>query len=463
MQLAGCVCENGRDLVKVPVYLSALSERDKMRVLGYDRTIAPLSLVHVHVCERVTDFEVTRDRDLPLRAPRLTRPGHTLAMLTEEERAAIKVQSLIRGRSGRADYALVRDEEACRQWITYYVALGEYEDAEELGWDGVDPPPPTEEELEANIAAMEMDEGLKADAPSETPQQGARPSRGEQLYEEATRSSSSSKEAEKATVLSPRWLAQIAQSAAGAVVDAGGGLLAAAGSPFGSSSKQIRAAIVVQTWARVVLARAAVRAERRAQAEAELELGQLERQASIIQGAWSHKKAGQRSGVDIEQRAAVLVQSWARVLLAKIAAYHQERQVRLLAFFTHIEDKQASAIQRAYRAARAIRIAGEEAPRSSAVGGGVGGGVGAGRHRAGARGAGGGWDGVHGRHDGSALQQRTAAGVAGAAGAAGLPLWTACSRAVGGRQPARRCDRQASLWQARNRSAAHHRAADHGG
>ena len=299
-------------------------------------------------------------------------------MATDEERAAIKVQSLIRGRSGRADYALVRDEEACRQWITYYVALGEYEDAEELGWDGVSPPPPTKEELEANIAAMEMDQGLEADAPSETTQQGARTSRGEQLYEEATRSSRASKEAEKATVLSPRWLAQIAQSAAGAVVGAGGGLLAAAGSPFGSSSKQIRAAIVVQTWARVVLARAAVRSERRAQAEAELELAQLERQASIIQGAWSHKKAGQRSAADMEERAAVLVQSWARVMLAKIAAYHQERQLRLLAFFTHIEDKQASAIQRAYRAARAIRLAREAAPHSSAVGGGVGGGVGAG-------------------------------------------------------------------------------------
>ena len=160
-----------------------------------------------------------------------------MAPLTDEERAAVKVQSLIRGRSGRADYALVRDEEACRQWITYYVALGEYEDAEELGWDGVDPPPPTEEELEANLAAMEMDEGLKADAPTEAAQQGAKVSRGEQLYEEATRDSAASKEAEKATVLSPRWLAQIAQSAAGAVVGAGGGLLAAAGSPFGSSAK----------------------------------------------------------------------------------------------------------------------------------------------------------------------------------------------------------------------------------
>ena len=93
--------------------------------------------------------------------------------LSEEERAAIKVQALVRGRSGRNDFALVRDEEACRQWISYYVALGQFEDAEELGWDGVDPAPPTKEELEANLAAMEVDEGSKADAPSETTQHGA--------------------------------------------------------------------------------------------------------------------------------------------------------------------------------------------------------------------------------------------------------------------------------------------------
>ena len=66
------------------------------------------------------------------------------------------------------------------------------------------------------------------------------------------------------------------------------------------------------TRARVLLARAAVRTERRAQAEADLELAQLERQASIIQGAWAHKKAGQRTAAEMEQRAVVLVQSWAR-------------------------------------------------------------------------------------------------------------------------------------------------------
>ena len=66
------------------------------------------------------------------------------------------------------------------------------------------------------------------------------------------------------------------------------------------------------------------------------------------------------------------------MLLAKIAAYHQERQLRLLAFFTHIEDKKASIIQRAFRAARALAMQereAREAARAAATAGGVGGGV----------------------------------------------------------------------------------------
>lgn len=59
----------------------------------------------------------------------------------------------------------------------------------------------------------------------------------------------------------------------------------------------------------------------------------------------------------------MIVQSWARVLLAKITVYHEERKYRLLAFFSHIEDKHATNIQRAYRAAKAVRAAGLEAAR----------------------------------------------------------------------------------------------------
>ena len=49
---------------------------------------------------------------------------------------------------------LVRDVEACRQWVAYHVARGEYKDAVELGWDGTNPLALTVQELiEASIAA----------------------------------------------------------------------------------------------------------------------------------------------------------------------------------------------------------------------------------------------------------------------------------------------------------------------
>ena len=209
---------------------------------------------------------IHKEADPPIFTPYILE----MAPLTEEERAAVKVQSLVRGRSGRADYALVRDEEACRQWITYYVALGEYEDAEELGWDGKDPPPPTKEELDENIAAMQLEEDPKAE-----PAEGASPSRGEQLYEEAMRTTLSdgqkqeSEDSKKGSLLSPGWLSQIAQNATNAVASVGSALLSSTGSSidrrdnqYMQGANQIRAAIVVQTWARVVLARAVVRSRR---------------------------------------------------------------------------------------------------------------------------------------------------------------------------------------------------------
>ena len=70
---------------------------------------------------------------------------------TKETRAALKIQAVARGWSGRTDYKLVRDIEACRQWVAYHVSLGEYEEAERLGWDGKHPSPLSKRELEANV------------------------------------------------------------------------------------------------------------------------------------------------------------------------------------------------------------------------------------------------------------------------------------------------------------------------
>ena len=76
--------------------------------------------------------------------------GQSPRFLTDEARAALKIQAVARGWSGRTDYKLVRDMEACRQWVAYHVALGEYEEAERLGWDGEHPSPPMKRSVNAD-------------------------------------------------------------------------------------------------------------------------------------------------------------------------------------------------------------------------------------------------------------------------------------------------------------------------
>ena len=80
--------------------------------------------------------------------------------MTDEQRAALKIQALARGKSGRVRYEHIRDEEACRQWVAYYVAVGEYADAEELGWDGENPPPPTAEDTEERQLTQQRQEQM---------------------------------------------------------------------------------------------------------------------------------------------------------------------------------------------------------------------------------------------------------------------------------------------------------------
>ena len=49
----------------------------------------------------------------------------------DEEAAAVKLQSVMRGNSARLEFKDVRDEEARRQWVEYYVAMGQYDEARE--------------------------------------------------------------------------------------------------------------------------------------------------------------------------------------------------------------------------------------------------------------------------------------------------------------------------------------------
>jgi hypothetical protein len=139
--------------------------------------------------------------------------------MTDEQRAALKIQALARGKSGRVRYEHIRDEEACRQWVAYYVAVGEYADAEELGWDGENPPPPTAEELEANIQALRA-EDLAAESPelgvAPAPALGpvpATPAAASSLpLKDAALHRKDSPEPEGPTVFSSRWFQQLGQS-----------------------------------------------------------------------------------------------------------------------------------------------------------------------------------------------------------------------------------------------------------
>lgn len=57
----------------------------------------------------------------------------------DEQQAALKLQKIQRGNSARAEFRDIRDEEARKQWVTYYVAIGNYAEARELGWEGDEP------------------------------------------------------------------------------------------------------------------------------------------------------------------------------------------------------------------------------------------------------------------------------------------------------------------------------------
>ena len=51
--------------------------------------------------------------------------------LANRAKAALKIQSVVRGQAKRAEY--VRDKNARRQWVARYIAVSKYEDATKPG------------------------------------------------------------------------------------------------------------------------------------------------------------------------------------------------------------------------------------------------------------------------------------------------------------------------------------------
>ena len=68
-----------------------------------------------------------------------------------------KITALLRSDPQQGMLELARDVEACRQWVAYHVARGEYKDAFELGWDGTNPEAPTGQ-IRASLAGLATDE-----------------------------------------------------------------------------------------------------------------------------------------------------------------------------------------------------------------------------------------------------------------------------------------------------------------
>ena len=142
------------------------SAREEVRTyskaeLAASGTIKELrALVAELECKLLTKFEAKTEDE--------AKPGG-------EAKAALKIQAAARGWCGRTDYRLVRDSEACRQWVAFHVDLGQYKEAEQLGWDGQQPPAPTKRALKANAAAYAKDDEPMIPVRDAVPQAAQRP------------------------------------------------------------------------------------------------------------------------------------------------------------------------------------------------------------------------------------------------------------------------------------------------
>jgi len=72
-----------------------------------------------------------------------------------------------------------------------------------------------------------------------------------------------------------------------------------------------------------------------------------------------------RRAKQMEEKAAILVQCWCRVVLAKVAVKNEGRKYRLLALYAHVEEKNANKIQAAFRNRRPSAVATGESAGSA--------------------------------------------------------------------------------------------------
>jgi len=251
-----------------------------------------------------------------------------------KEKAALLVQAATRGKAARDEYRDMRDEEARKQWVAYYIAAGDYAQARELGWDEEED---QQAEAATKLAAVRKgqmarrsltgssseevdDEPVLVEAASESAINGdgsADPDEEDgEKWGQARENELALQEAEAAIpIFSARWFGQVWDALKPKEEM----------SPADKfDEREKAAAVIVQCWARVVLARVAVRPRpapprRRRQAS-----------ASLLAQPADHAPCKRRHPQPPQVK-------------------NEGRKYRLLALYAHIEDKNAMKIQHAFR------------------------------------------------------------------------------------------------------------------
>ena len=162
----------------------------------------------------------------------------------KEAAAAAAIQAAMRGKVVRAEFQDFKDETARQQWMAYYLELGEYDAAKEYGWE---PPPGWTPPAAGGAPAAASSEG--AAAPVVPPLKFGEAEAGQLAI---TNEGGELAESE-IPIFSARWFGQVF----------------AAFTPRGETEeeeakrKEEKAAILVQAFARTLLARIAVKDESR--------------------------------------------------------------------------------------------------------------------------------------------------------------------------------------------------------
>lgn len=200
-----------------------------------------------------------------------------------KEKAALRMQAATRGKAARDEYRDMRDEEARTQWVTYYLAAGDYAQARELGWDEED-----DKQVEAamKLAALRKGQiarrsltGSSSDEVDDEPvlvaagSESAINGDGSAETAKAAEATEEAKEVEEAEVDDEKWgqarenklALQTAEDAIPIFSARWFGQVWGALTPKEEKDpaskigeREKAAAVIVQCWARVVLARVAV-------------------------------------------------------------------------------------------------------------------------------------------------------------------------------------------------------------